>query len=294
MSAPVITYIDGGARGNPGPAGYGVRIEAADGTVIAELDGAIGEATNNVAEYRGLVAALEYLGAHGHRDVVIRSDSQLLTRQMTGRYRVRHPRLRVLHARANDLAAAIGRVRYEHVPRADNARADALANAAMDGAAGGGELPLGATHVRGSTPARPTMTEPDLAAVTAAGDRIIGIGIDIAEVTRVDDLLRRYGVRFLQRIFTDREAAFSTRRRVPAMHLAGRFAAKEAVMKALGTGHSQGVLWRDIEVVRRHGPPQLELHGGALHRFTGLGATRALVTITHTRDLGMAQVVLLG
>ncbi len=292
MSAPVITYIDGGARGNPGPAGYGVRIEAADGTVIAELDGAIGEATNNVAEYRGLVAALEYLGTHGHRDVVIRSDSQLLTRQMTGRYRVRHPALRVLHARANELATALDRVRYEHVPRADNTHADALANAAMDGATRGTEHKE--TDVRGSTPAPPNMTGRDLTAATAAGDRIIGVGIDIAEVARIDDLLRRYGARFLQRIFTNREATYSTLRHVPAMHLAGRFAAKEATMKALGTGHSQGVLWRDIEVVRRHGPPQLELFGGALRRFTRLGADRALVTITHTRDLGMAQVVLLG
>ncbi len=294
MSAPVIAYIDGGARGNPGPAGYGVRIEAADGTALQELTGAIGEATNNVAEYRGLVAALEYLGAHGHLDVVIRSDSQLLTRQMTGRYRVRHSALRVLHARANELAAALDRVRYEHVPRADNARADALANLAMDGASGADVSP-GDIAPRGSTPAAaPTLTANGLAVSTTTGDRIIGIGIDIEQVARIDDLLRRYGDRFLSRVFTEREAAFSTRRRTPAQHLAGRFCAKEAAMKALGTGHSLGVLWRDIEVVRRHGPPQLELRGGALRRFTRLGAGRALVTITHTCDLAMAQVVMLG
>ena len=126
-----------------------------------------------------------------------------------------------------------------------------------------------------------------------ASNYIIGVGIDLAEVARIDTMLRRYGDRFLRRVFTEREATYSTRRRVPAQHLAGRFSAKEAAMKALGTGHSQGVLWRDIEVVRRSGPPQLELHGGALRRFTRIGAVRALVSITHTRDLAMAQVVLL-
>ena len=284
MSAPAIAYIDGGARGNPGPAGYGVRIETADGTMIEELSGAIGEATNNVAEYRGLVAALDYLVTHGHQDVVIRSDSQLLTRQMTGRYRVRHPALKLLHTRARELAGSLGRVRYEHVPRADNARADALVNAAMDRAASETEPPhADADDGCPSSAPTPTVTEGVL----------IGVGIDLAEVARIDTMLRRYGDRFLRRVFTEREATYSTRRRVPAQHLAGRFSAKEAAMKALGTGHSQGVLWRDIEVVRRSGPPQLELHGGALRRFTRIGAVRALVSITHTRDLAMAQVVLL-
>ncbi len=77
---------------------------------------------------------------------------------------------------------------------------------------------------------------------------------------------KRYGDRFLQRIFTEGEIAYCTRRRDPVPHLAGRFAAKEAAMKALGTGHSRGVLWKDIEVVRVGGPPQLQLHGGAARR----------------------------
>jgi holo-[acyl-carrier protein] synthase len=76
--------------------------------------------------------------------------------------------------------------------------------------------------------------------------------------------------------------------------LAGRFAAKEAAMKALGTGHSQGVLWRDIEVVRAGGPPQLRFHGGAARRFQALGATGSLLTITHSETLALAQVLLLG
>ena len=92
---------------------------------------------------------------------------------------------------------------------------------------------------------------------------IIGLGLDATDIARIAATIERYGDRFLHRIFTDGEIAYCTRRRVPAIHFAGRFAAKEAAMKALGTGHSRGVLWRDVEVVRRGGPPQLQFHGGA-------------------------------
>ena len=132
MTLPIIAYIDGGSRGNPGPAGYGVSIETSTGTIIHEFTGAIGVATNNTAEYRGLIAALEYLVEHQHRNVVIRSDSQLLTRQMTGRYQVKHPQLRKLYIRAKELEALLGNIDYEHIPREQNKRADKLANVAMD------------------------------------------------------------------------------------------------------------------------------------------------------------------
>jgi probable phosphoglycerate mutase len=135
---PVVAYIDGGARGNPGPAGYGVRFEQPDGTLIDEFHAAIGVATNNVAEYRGLLAALEWAQAKGHSAVHVRSDSLLLVEQMLGRYKVKHPGLQPLHARARLLAHAIGRVTFEHVRRESNAHADRLANAAMDEAAAGG------------------------------------------------------------------------------------------------------------------------------------------------------------
>jgi holo-[acyl-carrier protein] synthase len=95
-------------------------------------------------------------------------------------------------------------------------------------------------------------------------------------------------------VFTDGEVAYCTRRKVPAIHFAGRFAAKEAAMKALGTGHSHGVLWRDVEVVRHAGPPQLELHGGAARRFAAMGGLSSLVTITHSDALALAQVIILG
>jgi ribonuclease HI len=132
VSDPIVAYIDGGARGNPGPAGFGVRIERPDGTLIEEFGGSIGVATNNVAEYRGLLAALERARARGCRTVTVRSDSLLLVQQMRGAFRVRHPNLQPLYAKARLLAHEIGRVTFEHVRRESNAHADRLANAAMD------------------------------------------------------------------------------------------------------------------------------------------------------------------
>ena len=123
---------------------------------------------------------------------------------------------------------------------------------------------------------------------------IIGLGLDATEIPRIAALIERYGERFIRRLFTDGEVAYCNRRRTPAIHFAGRFAAKEAGMKALGTGHSQEVLWRDIEVVRRGGPPQLQFHGGAARRFAAIGARSSLLTITHTDDLALAQVLLMG
>jgi ribonuclease HI len=132
----LVAYIDGGARGNPGPAGFGVRIERADGTLVEEFSEAIGTATNNVAEYRGLLAALEWARSHGHRAIHVRSDSLLLVQQMLGNYKVKHPGLQPLHAKARLLAHDVGKVTYEHVRRESNAHADRLANTAMDDAAG--------------------------------------------------------------------------------------------------------------------------------------------------------------
>ncbi len=123
---------------------------------------------------------------------------------------------------------------------------------------------------------------------------IIGIGLDATDIDRISDTIDRFGDRFLQRIFTEGEIAYCARRRVPAIHFAGRFAAKEAAMKALGTGRSRGVLWRDVEVVRVGGPPQLRLHGGAARRFAAIGGRASLLTITHSDELAMAQVLLLG
>lgn len=123
---------------------------------------------------------------------------------------------------------------------------------------------------------------------------ILGLGFDATDIPRVAELFERYGSRFLERVFTAGEIAYCTRRRNPVPHLAARFAAKEAGMKALGTGHSRGVLWRDLEVVRLAGPPQLRLHGGAARRAERMGVHSSLLTITHSESLAMAQVLLLG
>ena len=131
---PMIAYIDGGARGNPGPAGFGVRIEQRDGTLVDEFSESIGIATNNVAEYRGLLAALEWAKRHGCRELRVRSDSLLLVQQMLGNYKVKHAGLQPLVARARLLAHEIGSVSFEHVGRSMNAHADRLANTAMDAA----------------------------------------------------------------------------------------------------------------------------------------------------------------
>jgi holo-[acyl-carrier protein] synthase len=123
---------------------------------------------------------------------------------------------------------------------------------------------------------------------------VIGIGLDATEIDRVRDLLARYGDRFLRRVFTDDEIAYCLGHRDPAPSLAARFAAKEAGMKALGTGRARGVLWKDVEVRRHGGPPQLRLTGGADRRFAAIGGREALLTLTHARDLAIAHVLLLG
>ncbi len=132
----IRAYIDGGARGNPGPAGYGVRIEAEDGTLIEELYGPLGIATNNVAEYSGLLAALQWAVDHGERDVHIRADSELLVKQMRGEYKIKNPGLQALAARARLLLMQLAHVRFEHVRREMNTEADRLSNLAMDVAEG--------------------------------------------------------------------------------------------------------------------------------------------------------------
>ena len=133
MSAATAN-VDGGARGNPGPAGYGVHITRDDGTTV-ELKAAIGIATNNVAEYHGLLAALRWAVNEGVRSLHVKADSELMVKQMLGVYRVKNPGLQPLHEEARRLAGRVERVTFEHVRRESNQDADRLANEAMDEAA---------------------------------------------------------------------------------------------------------------------------------------------------------------
>lgn len=128
----VVLYTDGGSRGNPGPAGYGIVLLDTVGKTILERSGFITRATSNQAEYRGLIAGLEAVMELGASGVIIRCDSELLVRQLSGRYRVKSQRLRPLFLRAKELLAGLPSWRVEHIPREANQRADALANKAMD------------------------------------------------------------------------------------------------------------------------------------------------------------------
>lgn len=134
-AGPTTFFIDGGSRGNPGPAGYGVVVKDAREQVVDSISEFIGVRTNNVAEYSGLLAALHYALGHDLSAVRIFSDSELLVRQMNGQYKVKSPDLRPLFEQAQALAAKIPNFRIEHVRREFNREADALANEAMDRAA---------------------------------------------------------------------------------------------------------------------------------------------------------------
>jgi ribonuclease HI len=128
----LIAYSDGGARGNPGPAGYGVVIQDETGKKVAALSEYLGHQTNNVAEYQGLIAALEYAAENGHKALKVISDSELLVRQIKGIYKVKNSTLQELHGRAKDLIAQLDWFSIGHVLRGHNQEADDLANAAMD------------------------------------------------------------------------------------------------------------------------------------------------------------------
>ncbi len=130
-----VANVDGGSRGNPGPAGYGARIEREDGTVV-ELKGFIPHATNNVAEYHGLLTALRWATEHRVATLHIRADSELMMKQMRGEYRVKNAGLLPLYEEAKRLSRDVRRVTFTHVRREFNKDADRLANEAMDEARG--------------------------------------------------------------------------------------------------------------------------------------------------------------
>jgi ribonuclease HI len=125
-------HVDGASRGNPGEAGFGVHVTAPDGSEVASLFGYLGTATNNVAEYQALLHGLRFALARGVRGVEVFSDSELLVRQIDGRYRVKNPGLLPLHREARALLGRFERARVAHVPREQNREADALANRAVD------------------------------------------------------------------------------------------------------------------------------------------------------------------
>ena len=131
----LVVHVDGGARGNPGPAAIGIVVSDTKGDVLDEVAEPIGVATNNVAEYRALLRGLERAAALGAREIEIVNDSELVARQLTGAYKVKHPSMRPLYEQAISALRGFDRWQIRSVPRAENARADALVNAALDAAA---------------------------------------------------------------------------------------------------------------------------------------------------------------
>lgn len=161
----VIVEADGGSRGNPGPAGYGAVVLDASRSVLAERKESIGIATNNVAEYRGLIAGLTAAGELGASTVDVRMDSKLVVEQMSGRWKVKHPDMIPLQRRAAELATQFSRVTYTWIPRGENSHADRLANEAMDAAAGIETGPVAPSAPAPAAPAAPSeeTSEPQIA-----------------------------------------------------------------------------------------------------------------------------------
>lgn len=155
--APAAAFrinIDGGSRGNPGPAAYGVLIRDAQGQAVAKLKKYIGRFTNNVAEYYGLIAAMDYAQSHGVRAIRIESDSELMVKQMRGLYKVKSADLQPLYERAQKMSKAFDSFRIDHVYREQNREADALANEALDEVEGKPANPAAAAAAKPAVPDR--------------------------------------------------------------------------------------------------------------------------------------------
>src|SRR5882672_6318316 len=163
----LVAHSDGGARGNPGPAGYGVVIQDETGRKVAALSEYLGHQTNNFAEYQGLIAALEYAIEHGHKALKLVSDSELLVRQIKGIYKVKNLTLQELHARAKELIAQLEWFSIDHALREHNREADELANQAMDKGTGRSSSP--ARVAAGDSPAKTSASPQEFEGIVERG-----------------------------------------------------------------------------------------------------------------------------
>jgi len=184
--------IDGGSRGNPGPAAYGVVIRNPRGEIVARLKKYIGRTTNNVAEYYGLIAALDYAQSSNVRELHIESDSELLVKQMRGQYKVKSGDLRPLFERATKMSRSFGSFRINHVYREQNREADALANEAMDEASAGPRAENGRSQNRNSPSASsgPANSAIRVRARLRSGVLYLLEDIDLPDGTEVEIVLR--------------------------------------------------------------------------------------------------------
>lgn len=175
----LIAHVDGGARGNPGPAGYGLVVEDEAGKKLAESSEFLGVRTNNFAEYAGLIAAIAYAVAHQAEGLMVVSDSELLVKQMKGQYKVKSPDLAPLHKRANEMLRQVGWFDIRHVRREQNREADRLANEAMDSGT------PGAVTKRADAYAKKPETGPREVTGIVKGGRVEFLGDALPEGTRV-------------------------------------------------------------------------------------------------------------
>ena len=184
----LVAHSDGGARGNPGPAGYGVVIKDETGRTVASLSEYLGHQTNNFAEYQGLIAALEYAIQRGPKALKLISDSELLVRQIKGIYKVKNAVLQDLHGRAKELIAQMEWFSIGHAFREQNQDADRLANEAMDKGMGRSVSRVGAGDSSASlgagSPARPTVLQQEFEGVVRGG-KVELVGGTLPEGTRV-------------------------------------------------------------------------------------------------------------
>jgi len=183
----LVAHSDGGARGNPGPAGYGVVIQDETGRKVASLSEYLGHQTNNFAEYQGLIAALEYAIEHGPKALKLISDSELLVRQIKGIYKVKNATLKDLHGRAKDLIAQLEWFSIGHALREHNQEADRLANEAMDKGMGRGTSDV----ARALTPAQPAPQQHQEFEGIVRGGKVELLKGSLPEGTRVQLRIKR-------------------------------------------------------------------------------------------------------
>lgn len=198
-SAPAAwrANIDGGSRGNPGPAAYGVVIRNPRGEIVARLKKYIGRTTNNVAEYYGLIAALDYAQSNSVRALHIESDSELLVKQMRGQYKVKSPDLQPLFERAKKMSQSFVSFRISHVYREQNREADALANQAMDEVSGAPRAENGRAKLEnGNSPSSPTASAAIRIRARLRGGVLYPLEeINLPDGTEVEILLKPYAKR---------------------------------------------------------------------------------------------------